>query len=253
MWIEFNLAQPAQAVEVVGSFDSSCRVRLAPQTDEALRSGRLRLRVLHHGGLPSIRNASLTFGAIHGNIVVHLGGHDARVDFGAGTHGAFDLRLWRDTSIKVGEHTSSNGVRMIGDHSDIEIGTDCMFSDGILIQSSDQHGIVDLRSGRIINGHRRKTSVGHHVWLGRRSAVMPDVSIGQGSIVGAGALVAADVPETSIAVGVPARVVKTAVSWSRSPVALDPSARALVGRHAGERGSFETPEGRGATDGKPLP
>lgn len=231
-WIESSMASPPQAVEVAGAFDDTCTIRIAPQTGEALVSGRLRLRIAQHGGLPMIRNASLTIAAVAGNIVVHLGGDDAKVEFGRGSHGAFDLRLWREASVRVGDHTSSNGVRIIGDLSDVDIGTDCMFSDTVLIQSSDQHGIVDLETGLIINGQRRATRIGHHVWLGRRCTLMPDVSIGQGAIVGAGAMVTADVPETSIAAGVPARIIRSAVTWSRSPVALDTAAKALVHRHS---------------------
>lgn len=231
MWTEFKLAAPPGTVEVAGRFDDSCVARIAPHTVEALNSGRLRLRVVQHGGLATIGNASLSIAAVQGSIVVHLGGHGAEVVFGAGTQGSFDLRLWRDTSVRIGDHTTSNGVRIIGDHSDIDIGTDCMFSDSILIQSADQHAIVDLASGRIVNGERRRTVIGHHVWLGRRCMLMPDVALGQGAIVGAGAVVTADVPETCIVAGVPARVVRSAVSWSRSPVALDPAAKALVRRH----------------------
>lgn len=46
------------------------------------------------------------------------------------------------------------------------------------------------------------------VWLGRRVIIMPGVHIGKGCIIGAGAVVTKDIPEYSVAGGVPARVIK---------------------------------------------
>lgn len=51
-------------------------------------------------------------------------------------------------------------------------------------------------------------TIGDDVWLGQGVCVLPGVTIGAGSIVGANAVVAADIPPCSIAVGVPARVVR---------------------------------------------
>jgi len=45
-------------------------------------------------------------------------------------------------------------------------------------------------------------------WLGTGAIVLPGVSIGRGSIIGAGAVVTKDIPPLSLAVGVPARVVR---------------------------------------------
>ncbi len=50
--------------------------------------------------------------------------------------------------------------------------------------------------------------VGHDVWFGYQSLVLPGVSIGTGSIVGARAVVARDVPPYTVVVGNPARVVR---------------------------------------------
>ena len=47
------------------------------------------------------------------------------------------------------------------------------------------------------------------VWIGARAIILPGVTIGKGSIVGAGAVVAKSIPPYSVAVGNPARVVKT--------------------------------------------
>jgi virginiamycin A acetyltransferase len=56
---------------------------------------------------------------------------------------------------------------------------------------------------------RGDTVVGNDVWFGYRAMVMPGVRIGDGAIVGAGAVVAKDVLPYSIVAGNPARVVRT--------------------------------------------
>jgi virginiamycin A acetyltransferase len=55
---------------------------------------------------------------------------------------------------------------------------------------------------------RGDTVVGNDVWLGYRALVMPGVTIGDGAIVAAGSVVAADVPPYAIAGGNPARVLR---------------------------------------------
>ena len=49
--------------------------------------------------------------------------------------------------------------------------------------------------------------IGNDVWLGARAIVLPELTIGGGAVIGAGALVRNDIPATAIAVGVPARAV----------------------------------------------
>jgi len=57
-------------------------------------------------------------------------------------------------------------------------------------------------------GYGRRTIVGHDVWIGSRAIVLPGVEIGTGAIVGAGAVVAKDVPAYAVVAGNPAKVVK---------------------------------------------
>lgn len=52
-------------------------------------------------------------------------------------------------------------------------------------------------------------SIGNDVYIGIRSIVMPGVTIGNRVIIGAGSIVTGDIPDNSVAAGVPARVIKT--------------------------------------------
>ena len=51
--------------------------------------------------------------------------------------------------------------------------------------------------------------IGKNVWIGRNVSIMPNVNIGDGAIIGANAVVTHDIPAKSVAVGIPARVVKS--------------------------------------------
>jgi serine acetyltransferase len=61
------------------------------------------------------------------------------------------------------------------------------------------------------------TCIGPHVWLAHDVLVMKGVEIGAGSVVGARSLVSRTLPARALAVGSPAKVVRTGVSWSRHP------------------------------------
>lgn len=53
-------------------------------------------------------------------------------------------------------------------------------------------------------------TVGDNVYIGNNVLIMPGVTIGSNVVIGAGAIVSRDIPDNSVAVGVPARVIKTA-------------------------------------------
>ncbi len=54
----------------------------------------------------------------------------------------------------------------------------------------------------------RPVSIGNDVWIGARVIILPGVTIGDGCVIGAGAVVTKDVPAYSVCAGNPAKVVK---------------------------------------------
>lgn len=52
------------------------------------------------------------------------------------------------------------------------------------------------------------TTVGSDVWIGANAVVMPGLNIGDGAVIGAGAVVTKDIPPYAVVVGVPAEVIK---------------------------------------------
>lgn len=53
-------------------------------------------------------------------------------------------------------------------------------------------------------------TIGDNVYIGNNVIILPGVTIGSNVIIGAGAVVSRSIPDNSLAVGVPARVIKTA-------------------------------------------
>jgi len=90
----------------------------------------------------------------------------------------------------------------------IEIGRDATIGRDVIIRSFDGHTIntPDYETSRPIK-------IGHHVWIGQRATILKGVTIGDGAIIAAEAVVTKDIPPRCIAAGVPAKVVKENVTW----------------------------------------
>jgi acetyltransferase-like isoleucine patch superfamily enzyme len=90
----------------------------------------------------------------------------------------------------------------------VEIKKGCLIASGCMI-TDENHG-MDPRKGYYVNQPLiySPTILEEGVWLGENVSVLPGVTIGQYSIIGANSVVKNDIPDFSIAVGNPARVVK---------------------------------------------
>ncbi|MBL4811683.1 MAG: acyltransferase [Rhodobacteraceae bacterium] len=177
------------------------------------------IKFLRHGNLKTvITGCQFHFhSTARGNFTIVAAASKSVVHVGPHTRCNADIRLWRNPRVSIGAHTTINQARLVADNSDITIKEDCMFSDDIIVQSADQHGLIDLETMQFSNGARRKIVIGEHVWIGRRSILMPDIEIGAGSVVGAGSTVTKSATSCSYLVGVPAKSVRRNASWTRMP------------------------------------
>lgn len=65
-----------------------------------------------------------------------------------------------------------------------------------------------VQSRRDLIEYAKNVQIGDDCWIGGNTTIMPGVTIGKGCTVGAGSIVTRDIPNFSVAMGSPARVVK---------------------------------------------
>lgn len=113
--------------------------------------------------------------------------------------------------IQIGKecHIGERACLWAGDsHGRIEIGDFVSMAPDVFITASDyqfQKGVPFRQQPKT----DKDVIIGNDVWLGTKVVVTAGVKIGDGCIVGAGAVVTKDLPAGSIAGGIPARVIKT--------------------------------------------
>lgn len=109
------------------------------------------------------------------------------------------IQIGQDTII--GERASLDGRKQLP-HSagGLEIGNHTDIASEVMIWTS-QHDIHDPQFSAI----EEKVTIGDYVFIGPRSIILPGVNIGNGAIIGAGAVVTKDVEPFSIVAGVPAK------------------------------------------------
>lgn len=90
----------------------------------------------------------------------------------------------------------------------ITIGKGVVISENVTIRDSDDHTIVGSQKPMTL-----PVTIGNHVWIGMNVTILKGVTIGDGAIIAAGAVVTKDVPENALVGGVPAKVIKTGISW----------------------------------------
>jgi acetyltransferase-like isoleucine patch superfamily enzyme len=111
-------------------------------------------------------------------------------------------------SVHLGHHVFLGPYVVIYGHGGVKIGSDTLVSMHVRILSSN-HSIPPVAVAiRTQPDLARPTRIGRDVWLGAGVTVLGGVTIGDGCIVGAGAVVSRDLPPGSIAVGVPAVVIR---------------------------------------------
>ena len=173
-----------------------------------------------------------------GTMRVVIEGNDNLLRIGAATRLGSGLIEIRDNrcSIVIGDRCLINGqLRCRADDSHMELGAettimsamitlheagrirlgrDCMLSGDIQMDVSDMHSILDAATGARINPPE-DIEIGDHVWLGQGVRVLKGSRIGDNCVIGSRTLTTGHIPAGSIAVGVPARVVRSGVTWDR--------------------------------------
>ncbi|MCE5340420.1 MAG: acyltransferase [Planctomycetaceae bacterium] len=117
------------------------------------------------------------------------------VDFGSGRH------LSIDDNSGLGVNCRARGP--------ITIGKNVMMGPDVVILTRNHDFSDTSKPMRGQGGITKPVNICDDVWIGTRAIILPGVTIGQGSVVGAGAVVTKEIPEFSIIGGCPAKIIKS--------------------------------------------
>lgn len=109
--------------------------------------------------------------------------------------------------ILLGENTRLNRGCTVCSYSSVIIGDYTLIGEYTSIRDAN-HGIRKGTFIRLQPHDSKQIVIGRDVWIGRGSCILPGVTIGDGSVIGANSVVTKDIPAFSIAVGAPARVIR---------------------------------------------
>lgn len=110
--------------------------------------------------------------------------------------------------LTIGNHVGIAQNCFIQVRGSVDIGNYVIFGPYVKI-FSERHNFEDINTPIVEQGETRlNVRIEDNVWIGANATLLGGVTIGQGSIIGAGAVVTNDVPPFSIVAGVPAKIIK---------------------------------------------
>jgi len=189
-----------QSVDVLVSVTACCLRAWMGLTRLPLRIWRVaRLRACCRGRIPVTTQCD-------GPVLV-VSGADLRM----GDHCRLGQGVFFETSgdgrIVLGRHVRVNQGVFVVSYSAIAIGDDTLIGEYVSIRDAN-HGTAPGALIRTQLHDATPITIGRDVWIGRGTAVLKGVTIGDGAIVAANSVVTRDVPAGTVVAGVPARVIR---------------------------------------------
>jgi acetyltransferase-like isoleucine patch superfamily enzyme len=126
------------------------------------------------------------------------------------------IHACKGARVQIGVGVGFNGVvrLLLHEPKTMSIGAGSLIAGGTDILVSDMHSIIDICTDERIN-NAKDVRIDDRVWIGQNCLVLKGSIIGSDSIIGGGSVVTGMIPSNSLAVGTPARVVRSNVRWQR--------------------------------------
>lgn len=136
-------------------------------------------------------------------------GPQASVTIGRSTRFSRDVTARFHSAATIGARCFFNRGCSVVAYSSLSIGDDCLFGEYVSIHDGN-HALTPLSVAIAQRGFTvASVTIGQNVWVGAKATILPGVTIGDNSVVGANAVVTRSLPPNVLAVGSPARVVRS--------------------------------------------
>ena len=142
------------------------------------------------------------------------------------------IAYWRKKGLTIGDGCQIYSSTQFGSEPYlITVGNNVRINSGVIFVTHDG-GVWVLRN--LKEGYKDidifgSIRIGNNVHIGTNAIIMPGVEIGDNSIIGCGAIVTKSIPDNSIAVGVPARVIETIDEYEKKHIGDFHHTKALNG------------------------
>lgn len=113
---------------------------------------------------------------------------------------------WGGRHVHFGNHVYANFNLTLIDDTHIYIGSHTMIGPGVIIATAGHPVLPILREQEY--QYNAPIHIGSNCWLGAGVIVLPGVTIGDNTVIGAGSVVTKDIPSDVVAVGAPCRVMR---------------------------------------------
>ena len=108
-------------------------------------------------------------------------------------------------NIEIGENFYSNHNLIILDEDNVTFGDNVLVGPNCAFYTSTHPFSAEKRKNGIKMS--KPINIGNNVWISGNVTVLPGVSIGDNSVIGAGSIVSKDIPSNVLAFGIPCRVI----------------------------------------------
>ena len=113
---------------------------------------------------------------------------------------------WGGKNVHFGNNVYANFNLTLVDDGDIYVDDKVMFGPNVTIATANHPIEPGLRANAM--QYNKPVHICENVWIGANTVIVPGVTIGKNSVIGAGSVVTKDIPENVVAVGNPCRVLR---------------------------------------------